>query len=84
MKDLIIMHYNFFLFFIFIILGGCHNYENKKMIGMPNPASVYCEQLHGKSIIVNTPQGQYGNCILPSGETIEEWALYRRDHPLPK
>ncbi|EUK17950.1 MULTISPECIES: putative hemolysin [Commensalibacter] len=51
---------------------------------MPNPASVYCVELHGKSILMNNPQGQYANCKLPSGELIEEWALYRRDHSLSK
>ncbi|WP_342353247.1 DUF333 domain-containing protein [Providencia rustigianii] len=47
---------------------------------MANPASVYCAKLGGKLDIVNTNDGQVGYCTLPSGEKIEEWSLYRRDH----
>lgn len=71
-----------FMCSIFFALGACRK-ENSKMIGMPNPASVYCAQLHGKSTPVSTPQGEYAICTLPSGEKIEEWALFRRDHPQP-
>ena len=49
--------------------------------GLANPASVYCQQLGGTSIPVETPEGVYSKCRLPSGEIIEEWVLYRRDHP---
>lgn len=72
------------LFVITACHGSPQKEENKHMVGMRNPASVYCAQLHGESIPVNTPQGQYANCKLPSGEIIEEWALFRRDHPQPK
>ncbi|HGN2348801.1 TPA: DUF333 domain-containing protein [Proteus mirabilis] len=47
---------------------------------MANPASVYCGEIGGKLEIVNTDKGQVGYCTLPSGERIEEWTLYRRDH----
>ena len=48
---------------------------------MANPASVYCGQLGGKLEIVKGPDGgEAGYCTLPSGERIEEWALFRRDH----
>lgn len=69
-----------FLFFLF--LSGCQQSIQKEpnQIGLANPASVYCAILHGKSIPIDTPQGQYANCALPSGEIIEEWSLYRRDH----
>ena len=30
---------------------------------------------------LTTAQGVSNNCKLPGGETIDEWALWRRDHP---
>jgi len=48
---------------------------------MANPASVYCQSLGGKTTIQTGDKGQYGMCHLPDGTQIEEWALYRRDHP---
>ena len=49
---------------------------------MANPASVYCQQRGGKLEIVKDKNGgESGYCTLPSGERIEEWALFRRDHP---
>ncbi|EPL9568063.1 putative hemolysin [Providencia rettgeri] len=64
-----------------ILIVGCTAKETNvaKPIGMANPASVYCEKLGGTSEITDTAQGQVGICALPSGEKIEEWALYRRD-----
>ena len=50
-------------------------------IGMANPASVYCAKLGGKLDIVKEKDGEVGYCTLPSGERVEEWALFRRDHP---
>jgi len=49
-------------------------------VGMPNPASVYCLKLGGKEINTSTKLGVSTDCLLPSGERIDEWALYRRDH----
>ncbi|SCM51459.1 hypothetical protein BN1044_00921 [Hafnia alvei] len=49
-------------------------------IGMPNPASVYCLKLGGKEINKTTELGVSTDCLLPTGERIDEWALYRRDH----
>ncbi|MGS0978263.1 putative hemolysin [Burkholderia glumae] len=49
---------------------------------MANPASVYCESLGGRSVSVKDKDGAaYAICHLPDGTQIEEWALYRRDHP---
>lgn len=50
-------------------------------IGMPNPAAVYCEQQGGTLMRVQTPQGVRSDCKLPNGEIIDEWALWRREHP---
>lgn len=49
--------------------------------GMANPAAVYCVQRHGERFPVQSPQGVRTECKLPGGETIDEWELYRRDHP---
>jgi len=51
--------------------------------GMANPASVYCLQKGGEQIPVQSPQGVRTECKLPGGEVIDEWELYRRDHPQP-
>jgi len=50
-------------------------------VGMPNPASAYCVERGGKLAIEDRPAGQVGICTLPDGTRIEEWELYRRDHP---
>lgn len=52
-----------------LIVSAC---SNQPLIGMANPASVYCEEVGGKNIIKN------GNsyCQLP-GRTIEVWELYQ-------
>lgn len=50
-------------------------------IGMANPASVYCNEIGGKLRVEKTVQGQEGICILPNGTEMEEWTLYRKDHP---
>jgi len=49
-------------------------------VGMANPASVYCQQLGGKLDMVESDSGTTGYCTLPSGERVEEWALFRRDN----
>jgi uncharacterized protein len=47
--------------------------------GMANPASVYCVQVGGTSVIKtnNTTGGQYGVCNFPNGTSYDEWALFR-------
>ncbi|RKQ38166.1 DUF333 domain-containing protein [Enterobacter sp. R1(2018)] len=67
------------------ILSGCSSPEPitpapPRVIGMPNPASVYCKDNGGELRVVKTDLGERGDCILPSGERIDEWKLYRRDH----
>ena len=51
------------------------------MVGMANPASVYCAKLGGKTRIEKTAAGERGICVLPNGAEIDEWELFRRDHP---
>ena len=69
-----------------LVLAGCSTPSQPEapkppQIGMANPASVYCQQKGGTLIPVQTAQGVSNNCKLPGGETIDEWTLWRRDHP---
>ena len=46
--------------------------------GMPNPASVYCEQNGNKLEIQTASDGsQNGICVFPGGSTCDEWAYFR-------
>ncbi|OPY39078.1 MAG: hypothetical protein A4E35_00312 [Methanoregula sp. PtaU1.Bin051] len=48
------------------------------VIGMPNPAAVYCGQVGGTSKILKNPDGsEYGMCAFANGTSCEEWALFR-------
>lgn len=70
-------------FLALMVVAGCnaqHGVSAKKSVGMPNPASVYCQEKGGKLEMVEMNSGTVGYCVLPNGERIEEWALYRRDH----
>ncbi len=47
-------------------------------IGMPNPASVYCEEQGGQlEIRTAADGGQFGVCTFADGSECEEWAFYR-------
>ncbi|MEI6288558.1 MAG: DUF333 domain-containing protein [bacterium] len=50
--------------------------------GMANPASVYCGQKGGKSVIQNSPVGQYGLCYFLDNRACEEWAMFNGDCPV--
>jgi putative hemolysin len=47
--------------------------------GMPNPASVHCEEQGGKLEIRDEADGQVGYCIFEDGSECEEWAFFRGD-----
>lgn len=68
------------LLIIFLALAACSIHEEAGKANMSNPASDYCIAQGGELEIVTAPDGQQGICTLPSGEVIEEWALYRREH----
>ena len=65
-----------------------NNYQNEdfpeqKMIGMANPASVYCVEQGGESIIKQDKDGsEYGICKFKDGKEVEEWEFYRKNHDL--
>jgi len=70
-----------FLSGLSLFIAACAQPEPPPRVGMANPASVYCQSLGGKTLIRSNDKGQYGICQLPDGKQIEEWELYRRDHP---
>ena len=46
--------------------------------GLPNPASVFCQEQGGRlEIRTDTQGGQFGACIFPDGSECDEWAFYR-------
>lgn len=45
--------------------------------GMPNPASVYCEEQGGRLELRTDDSGTSGYCIFEDGSECEEWAYYR-------
>jgi putative hemolysin len=48
------------------------------VIGMPNPASVFCEKNGGKlDIRKDAKGGEFGVCIFPDKSECEEWAFFR-------
>ncbi len=52
-------------------------------VGIANPASEYCVKEKGGRIEIVTDDagGQKGMCHLPDGTVVDEWALYRKEHP---
>jgi len=60
-----------------IVVAGCARTDNSTEVGLPNPASVYCEEQGGKLEIREGEDGQYGICVFDDGSECEEWAFYR-------
>ncbi|WP_430388372.1 putative hemolysin [Dyella sp. 20L07] len=58
--------------------------SGKAMIGLPNPASVYCGKQGGRLDLRHDGQGNVsGICTFPDGRECEEWSLFR-DHQCVK
>ena len=57
-----------------------HTAEPQRL-SMRNPASEWCLQRGGQQVKEASPNGSTLYCQLPSGERIEQWALFHRDHP---
>ena len=76
-----------FLFLLSVlVLGACRTAPATPTptptasTGMPNPASVYCEQQGGQVEIVTAADGsQSGLCRFPDGSSCDEWAYYRNE-----
>ncbi len=76
------------IFFAVLILQGCTEKESDDdkrrdanvdgQAGMPNPASVYCEEHQGRLEIREDAEGnETGFCVFANGNACEEWAYYR-------
>jgi putative hemolysin len=48
---------------------------NDQFIGVPNPASFYCQEMGYELDIRNTDNGQEGVCVFPDGTECEEWTF---------
>jgi putative hemolysin len=60
-----------------ITLGACTGPTPQSTPGMPNPASVHCEEQGGRVEMRTDENGQYGVCVFSDGSECEEWAFYR-------
>ena len=47
-------------------------------LSMANPASAYCQQQGGESVIQKTAEGEVGLCKLENGQIVDEWELFRK------
>jgi hypothetical protein len=56
-----------------VILSGCTAGQE---IGMPNPASVYCEEQDGTLEMREEEGGTVGYCIFEDGSECEEWSFF--------
>ncbi len=64
-----------------VLLAACTSVQpetEQQEVGMPNPASVFCEENGGTlEMREDAAGGQYGVCIFPDGSECEEWAYFR-------
>lgn len=52
---------------------------NPSVVGLANPASVFCLNQGGKSERrTDSNGGEYALCHLPNGQVVEEWEYYRK------
>ncbi|MCG7656964.1 putative hemolysin [Wielerella bovis] len=64
-------------------LSACatSSHNDEPMVGMANPASVFCEKQGGQSINrKNTDGSEYGVCVFSNGSEINEWDYFRANH----
>jgi putative hemolysin len=62
--------------FIMIALAACAG--NLNQAGIPNPASLYCEE-QGNTLEIRTAEdgSQSGLCVFPDGSVCDEWAYFQ-------
>ncbi len=52
-------------------------------VGIPNPASIFCQENGGTLSILSRPDGsQYGVCLFEDNRQCEEWAMFRDECPV--
>jgi len=59
-----------------IPLCGCNKAEGE-VIGIKNPAAVYCMDMGYEYKIEKTESGERGICVMPDKEECDAWAFYR-------
>lgn len=69
-----------------IALLGCQTMntssQKETKVGVANPASEFCIKQGGKSEIRKNADGsEYGVCVLPNGQAVEEWDYFRKHSP---
>ncbi len=57
-----------------------HHKVAAPMVGLANPASVFCVKQGGKSQIVESPKGWVGYCQFSNGQRVNEWKYFREHH----
>ena len=67
----------FLLLFAIIALGLAACVKEEKKSGLPNPASVFCEEQGNRLELRQEEDGVVGICIFPDGTECEEWAYFR-------
>lgn len=66
------------LFVLALLVSACGSQKTQPAEpGMPNPASVHCEENGGKvEIRTGEGGGQVGICVFEDGSECDEWAFY--------
>jgi putative hemolysin len=60
------------LVLLMLLISAC-----QPKVGLPNPASAYCEENDGTpEISQDEDSGQVGYCVFEDGSECEEWAFY--------
>ncbi|MCX6071885.1 MAG: DUF333 domain-containing protein [Chloroflexi bacterium] len=72
------------VFFICGMLAACNQAQQPTpaptQAGLPNPASVFCEEQGGRlEIRTDASGGQVGICVFSDGSECDEWALFRNE-----
>jgi len=62
-------------------LTACASHlDDPQRLSMRNPASEWCLKRNGEQVQEKSSTGSTLYCLLPSGERVEQWALFHRDH----
>lgn len=67
-----------------IALSACSSADSPQSgAAIANPASEYCAKAKGGRVEIVTDESgaQKGMCHLPDGTVVDEWELFRKDHP---
>ena len=67
-----------------LLLAGCAQPQPTaptKTIGMPNPAAVYCQQNQAAPGASANAAGRQHPVQTTQRRNLDEWALWRQDHP---